>query len=499
MEFSQFYLLIRDIGGLTLEGETDARGRPATELVGWYGGSVHQIEPPIMWCERCDSLTLLNLSFGRDPEYGSSGTVIRTTNSTVDVQVFSDAAFADGMGAFCANRFAIDDENAPRLVGESVSYGGGTGSTWQLLSDRDRTLRIQSAQIAKSVHTGDGLSWHNGARNNFQVALFECNDLTLDNLWTWNSAGFGLITSYCRNIFATGVHFAPKGNRLFTGPRDAWKIHRCPGLIRVSDLSVTGVRMDGQNMHSTWLTIDKINGDMIRVSMASSPTPIVAHSRLEFYAGDTVEHREISEATWSVSGPALSHSPGDRGSSTAHGGMDVTTYEVRLASPPPLWAKPGGLVLASDWEPDAYICTDSSFTNVAGAGHLVRYDNVTIERCTYAHMMNPGILLGAEEPGHLEGGHATRIRINESTFVDCGKTARYGALGAVAIRSAHETLPLNRDIAIEGCTFEDCDAGISIATATEVTARGNVFRNVGNYYTVDSATTVGDSLTLEET
>ncbi len=43
-----------------------------------------------------------------------------------------------------------------------------------------------------------------------------------------------------------------KPEEYFTAPRDAFKLHKCSGKIRISHMYVEGVRMDGQNMHSNF-------------------------------------------------------------------------------------------------------------------------------------------------------------------------------------------------------------------------------------------------------
>lgn len=241
--------------GLTLEGATDANGRPATVLAGCHAGENEQYLPAILWADRCAGLQLRNLAFTRDPAYSSAGIVVEKNEDYVVVDVFEGNPYKDGMACFCANRF---DLQAKALLGESVTYGQGAeaGAVWRTVEGGEgRRLRLDSAMVAGQVKVGEGLSWHMGAHTEFQVQFKECRDLVLDNLHTSSSNGFAMQTECCRNVKASRIRFQPEGNLLFTAPRDAWKMYKCEGVFEIEHMYVEGVRMDGQggNGHYYWV------------------------------------------------------------------------------------------------------------------------------------------------------------------------------------------------------------------------------------------------------
>lgn len=274
-----------------------------------------------------------------------------------------------------------------------------------------------------------------------------------------------MLTESCRNITARSVCFRPDGNRLFTGPRDAWKIFKCGGIIDNDNFSVQGVRMDGQNMHSNWLYLkQRISQDEAIFFCKYTYALILPGSLIEFYDGIIESTRTVCSA--SHEGKAVF-------------GLAGNLYRVRFTESLPDFAAEETLCAVRCWEADSYDCRHSDFTNIAGAGHLVRYDHLHLHQNTYRNMMNSGILLGAEMPAHAEGGHATDIRIDSCEFDNCGFIPRYHTVGCIGVHSSGFDLPLNHDITITRNTFRNSDVGVHLKTARGIEIHENQYENIG--------------------
>lgn len=274
---------------------------------------------------------------------------------------------------------------------------------------------------------------------------------------------FAMLAENCRHIKADRVVFKPDGNRLFTAPRDAWKLFKCGGQIEINEMYVEGVRMDGQNIQSNWLILDSIVSPREAVFFGKyTYAELLPGSHIEFYNGEQMEKRVIGRS---------SHAGKDEG---GHGHR----YRVQFTQDMPDYAIEGTLCAADCWEPDSYKCSRSEFVNIAGAGHLIRIDQVTITDCTYRNTMNPGIMLGAELPTHAEGGHATNIQILNCEFDHCGFHPRYKAEGCIGIKSAGFDGKYNRHITITGNIFKNSTIGVHAIDADEVIMKHNRFENV---------------------
>lgn len=461
------HLLVYNLGDLTLRGAVNERGEPSTVLVGWNDRQRHGFLPSILWCENSPRLTLSNLAFTREPAFSSAGLIVDHDARSLTVELLPGCAAWEGMGLYCANRF---DANGENLLGESVTYGNGADALWEAAGANRFTLR--SPSVAAKVHSGELLSWHQGAKTDFQVYLGHCDDLRLENLRTFNSNGFCFVSESCRNITARRVAFRPDEGQLFTGPRDAWKLFKCGGTLDIDALSVEGVRMDGQNMHSNWLWFHRQLSAREAIFYAKyTYAPILSGSLLEFYDGTARQLRTVSEA----------QSEGK----FEHGHL----YRVKFDQTLPETAAVGTLCAARCWEADSYLCRNSSFLNIAGTGHLSRYDNLVLLNNTYRNTMNPGILLGAEMPTHAEGGHTTNVLIKGCHFDTCGFFPRYGTVGCIGVHSAGFDAPLNEDILITDNDFSHSECAVHLMTARNVVIWKNRYHGIKQRLRVDESST----------
>ncbi|AJY74256.1 hypothetical protein [Paenibacillus beijingensis] len=441
---------------LTLQGAARGNGEPGTVLMGYNDLNINGFLPSILWCEDCDQLQVNDIAFTRGPAFASAGVVIAKDECSVTVEVFEGNPCYDGMGTYCINRL---DPDTGDLIGESVTYGGGAGTLWR--QEGERRLTLSSADVASKVNIGEHLSWHQGAQTDFQTYFARCDDLKLHNLRTMNSNSFCVLTESCHNITADRLVFKPDGNRLFTCPRDAWKIFKCSGSIEISRMKVEGVRMDGQNMHGNWLVLRRIVNRYEAVFFCKfTYAPLEAGSVVDLYDGEEAHSLRILDS---------SHE-GKEG--------DGQLYRIVFDRELPDEAAEGTLGTAACWKPNRYICKDSEFVNIAGAGHLVRFEHLYILNCTYKNTMNPGVLLGAELPVHEEGGHARDIVIKGCEFDNCGFFPRYGASGCIGIRSDGFSGKFNRNIIIADNVMKNSGIGIHAVDADNVYLIGNAFHSV---------------------
>jgi hypothetical protein len=469
-EWARRHLWMQEMHGLTLEGAVDEDGNPASLLVGCHKGENEAYLPAILWAERCEDLQLLNLKFSREPAYSSAGIVVDKGEDFLVVEVFESNPYIDGMACFCANRF---DLQTGALVGESVTYGKGAGVNWRRIEGgAGRRLRLDSAEVAEKIAIGEGLSWHFGANTEFQLQFKECSRLRLNNLHTVSSNGFAMQTECCIGVKASRVRFQPEGKLLFTAPRDAWKIYKCEGDFEIEHMYVEGVRMDGQNMHSTFLLVDKvIDQHHLRFWAKWSYAPLRKGSRLTFYNGDEQMENEIR--SWKPDG-------------YGNGGH---YYLIECEEPVDLPLKLNAHAVPSCWELDAYTMKHSVFRNIAGSGHIVKYSRVTIEDVSYQNLMNVGILIGAEWTEFYEGGHPKGVTIRRCNFENCGFTPRCGVTGGIGIRSEGLEGFYNKNIVIDECTFRHVPIGVDVHHAEGVRLVCNRFHNIEEPYRIDPYTT----------
>ncbi|NIK67254.1 hypothetical protein [Paenibacillus sp. BK720] len=450
------HLIIKGAKTLTLQGAIDEQGEPATVLVGRNDGTIHGYLPAILWCEDCSELSLDSIAFTREPNFASAGVIVSKDDRHTVVKVFEGNRCEEIMGAYCMNRIHPD---TGALMGESVTYGNGTEKPWIRTGDRELTL--DDPAVASKVRIGEYLSWHQGARTDFQIYFARCDKLKLSNIRTMNANGFAMLAESCRGITADRVVFRPEGNNLFTAPRDAWKLFKCSGEIQITRMHIEGVRMDGQNMHSNWLVLEGLLDEKEAVFFCKYTfASLVRGSIVDIHIGE--ESFPLTITDWMHEGKrGLGH-----------------LYRIRFREKLPEGAAIGTLAAAACWEPDRYVCRDSTFINIAGAGHLVRNDHLYLINNLYKNTMNPGVLLGAELPVHSEGGHATDIVIKDCEFDNCGFFPRYGAAGCIGIKSAGFSGKYNKNIVIASNVMRNSSIGVHCVDGDEIYIIRNIFDRV---------------------
>ena len=489
IEEKDCHIVMKGMKNMILEGECGEDGSPATILAGYNPKTIQTLLPSILWAEDCEGLTVQNLAFTREPECASAGIVESIKEDQIYVRVLPGNPCYDGMAAYCMNRF---DPEKNRLLGESLTFGFGFDKRLRLV-EKD-LLVLQDAHLSCQVNVGEGLSWHQAGKTDFQVFFGRCDGLTLRNLRVYNANSFAILTENCRDILAERVVIKPKGSQFFTGPRDGWKIYRCTGSITVKDCRIQGVRMDGQNVHSNFLIAgNKLSSRELLCVCKYAPLPMRSGYGLEFYHGSEMEVGTIED--WEIVGGYEEENQQSKKAGAALSVPDsshhMTVYRIRLKEEIPDFVKEGTLMAARCWEPERYLCSGTTFANIAGAGHLLRCGEAKISGCTYQDMMNAGVLIGAELSTHCEGGHGVNVEIVGNLFFRCGTKPRYGEFGkgCIAVKSQGFHGPVNQNLRIHGNLFCDSQRALEIRDARNVEIRDNLYERIEEPVLIEKETT----------
>lgn len=472
------HIVLRNIKNLTLKGQVNDEGEILTVLKGVNPQVTQARLPSIIWAENCTNLKIENIAFTRYPECAGSGIVESVDGSLVTVRTFDGVPCYDGMGAYCMNKL---DPVTKSLNTGSITYGFEIDDRWQKV--RDNVYSIRNDSIAGSVKSSDILSWHQSGLTDFQLFFGNCTNLSLINIRTINSNGFAVLTERCKNIYAENLIIKPKGNQFFTGPRDGWKIYRCSGNIHLESCYIEGVRMDGQNVHSNFCVLkEKLSEKSAVFSCKYAPIEMENHTLFRLYNKSGTGLLKVNN--WSIAGSYQEETRDENieGAAKAVVGSvnNYTLYKLEFDDVIPGFACCGTLGMPLCWEPESYVCRDTVFVNIAGAGHLLRCGNAVIEGCTYKNIMNAGILMGAELSTHCEGGHAENIKIDKCVFENCGFKCRYGKYGkgCISIKSQGFDDKVNRNITIENNRFSRSQTAIEICNAENVIIKDNEYTGI---------------------
>jgi|GEM_PF-2364814 len=328
-----------------------------------------------------------------------------------------------------------------------------------------RIVRLESADVASVAQVGDGISWNFGWQGQ-QVQFNYCDDLYVENVWTYSAIGFGMQASQCKNISSLGVKFLAEGRQYHVGSRDAWKIYACRGTVDMQQMHVEGVRWDGQNVHGTFFwPAAFINSKTMRLENPQN------YSGGNLYAGDKI---------------GFTTSRADEVELTVVSAERVTTdgvpgYLVTFAEDIPSSVTADSVANVYAWVPDSYTLNNSSFKNIAGCASLLRAQNANITNSTFDYIMYPPICIGGSL-AEGEGVMGRNISVSGNYFSNSGWSSRHGGMGAVVIKalplSGAAYTPYIKNVSVTGNTVFNCPVGIRADGVDGLTINNNTFLSV---------------------
>lgn len=473
-DLSEVGLKLIDLDDLIVEGQVDAQGKPATQLVrnnDFYAKNAKI--GYLLETRNCNRLALRNLLFDNDPQYTTAGQVVSVTDDAVTVKIFDGLPRIDGVGAYCMNAWDMTTrrlKHQPSLTfGHDVTNNRDELSWHTMGEDTGRLMRINSATIASQVKLGDGLSWHAGFWG-YQLLMTECDDLTLSNLWTVNAAGFAMCAQRCHNITADRVVVRSEGTQLAVGPRDGWKLYACTGKVIITDMFIEGVRWDGQNVHGSFLQVDEkmAQNRLICTKQWSTTKPIAVGSVLSFWDDATTVDCKVAVCNAVPIG-------------------NTGRFDITLDQDIPAFVTKGTMVTVWDWDIAHYELKNATFQRIAGSASILRNSHALFEDCTFDNIMYPALFIGASI-NEGEGMYPQNVTVRNTTFIDSGWVERQGIKGMIAANTQGTDLPVMGRIRIEGCTFQDAPIGINVFGTKQVDMLNNHFDHVDTPYQFDKAT-----------
>ncbi len=469
---------IRDIDGLSLIGQTDKNGNPATVLLREYDFSDNASAKPILWVHSSKNFTLKNVVFDNFPRYSSAAEVVEVDESGVSLKVLEGNPLLAGTHFYCANLW---DPNTRMLKHvESLTYGGDAKTAEfevKILDAKKGLARLDSPKIAQRVKVGDLVSWCFGY-NGMQVSFEKCDNLYVENVHTLNAVGFCMNTSESENVRSKGVKFTAPDNQLMVCSRDAWKSYANTGEVVMEDMFIEGVRWDGQNAHGTFLKVAEISGEYGMVLLKYKggwPSELKASSKIGFMV------QPSKEIVLTVESVEMFRDSKRR-----------PNYIVKFREKIPPEIDKGVICNVYAWTFGSYRVSNCTFKNIAGSPGILRNANAIYEGCRFINVMYPLLVGGALNEG--EGIVPRDVEIRNCEFVSSGWIFRQGAYGCVALRSSKpqekydydknyrklsgEPYFYMRNIKITGNTFKDSKIGISSEGVDRLEITGNTFINV---------------------
>jgi hypothetical protein len=465
------YFGLTNFAGLQLAGAMN-NGSPATWLVKHNPQLNNTVLPSHARFDHCNNLSMSGFVFDNTPQYATAGKVTEKGAGYIKVEVYDGLPAVDGMGCYTANIWDTITKNLKQLPSPSfIDDVTAENLFWQLTQSGGKNyMQMNSARFASTVNVGDGLSWHFGAQTMFQLAINYCDSLLLEDLLTVNIAGWGIQTMGCKNIQAKRVKFKANGKQLAVGPRDAWKMNSCNGIVDIDSMEVEGVRWDGQNVHGPFYQVKaKLSANTLRIYKRYPTVVPFINDTLAFW-NDSVPVKRLA-TNWQFEQNA-----------------DDGVYGiVTISDTVPAFVQTNTLITMYATDIDHYILKNSVFKNIAGCASVIKASKATIQNVSYSHIMYPAIVFGVE---NAEATFPQDILVEQCSFDASGWVSRNSTKGLVGIGNSGYT-KLGRamgTIHFNNCTFSNANVGIDAGNLKILKVTNSTFINVGQPFKLNSCT-----------
>ncbi len=468
-------LFVKGSSGLTLAGASGVNGTPATRFVRhWKGLAGSKSIPSILRVREARNFALEDISFDNAPRFTTAGQVVEVGPDHVVVEIAPGLPQIEGVRAYAANAWDLATRRLKQVP--SLSFGGDVdkwpeSAVWRNVPGGEgRRQRLDYPGFGKHLVVGDGISWHFGWEGR-QLSFQQCDGLRIDRVATLNAIGFAIEALNCRNIESTGVSVRPEGGQLAVSSRDGWKLYGCQGRVHLRDLHIEGVRWDGQNVHGSFLWVEKpVANNRLILRKLYSPFALPAGSRLLFWNGDTQVPATVRSATAQASEG------------------NVSLYDVEFEEPLPDFVTEGVMASVEAWDIPEYTIERATFRNIAGCAMILRNRHARIVDSTFEDIMYPAVMAGASV-SEGEGTYPEDVTIEGCTFRRSGWQSRQGAQGMIGINSSGGTARRMGKVNVTRCMFEDAAVGLDIAEIREVQINDSTFKQVARPWRIHKLTT----------
>jgi hypothetical protein len=388
------YITIKDLSNLELSGKVDAKGLPVTMFI--KENDLKECQPTILSIENSTNISIKNIAVDMAPYYYSAGKIIEIKGDDVTIEVFAGHPRIDGQKAFIMGLYDLEAKKAKvvRLTWEKDL------PQWYIVGgEKGRLMTIHYQSLAKTGKTGDGVFWFQGNYTGSLLNFAHINGLLIENINILNGHGFPLTCNFCRDITYKNVSLKPTGNRIATSCRDGFKIYCGSGKVLMDGVHVEGcLGDDGQNIHGTWLAVQKKQSEKTLTAYESS-MPCLTPGR------DVVLLDDSFHPAWK-----------SKVESCTLQGKEIT---ITFTDAIPTWVHEKTPIEPQEWLPESLHITNCVYRSTGRFGIILKASNALIENTLFENNV-AGIQMGAEWSwGYwLESSNPQHVEIRNCTFRD---------------------------------------------------------------------------------
>jgi len=409
--------------------------------------------------EKCDGVTIRNLSIDWDIPLTAEAEVVATSDNTIDLKIDpfeSPYVIENGKIVFVGEgwksgwwgtiEFERDTHLIPPGGGDGCLHGNGNYRAEEL---KRGLVRLHNATGRKPA-VGNYLVMRHSSRDHAGVFLLHSKNSVVENVDMFHCGGLGVLAQFCENVTLDRCHVRPnpaKG-RYLSGHDDGAQISNCRGLVRIENCEYGGLMDDPINVHGTSVrVIRKLADDRLLCRFMHGMSVGMQWGR----AGDRIAFIENESMHTFAEGTVRDFKL-----------LNETDFEVTLAQPAPDALEEGDALENLTWAPDVEIrgCT---FGSCRARGLLVTTPGKVVIENNVFESSGSAILISGDANGWYESGGVRDVLIRGNTFKAPCLTNLYqfcdGIISIVPIipKPEQAPAPFHRNIRIEDNVFHVFD------------------------------------------
>ena len=417
----------------------------------------------------------------------SRNIVVRNVNIDWDIPLSAQAVVGETADGYID--LHINGYESPYIIenGKLVFVGEGWKSEWwgSIEFDGESRLSVPKAEdnvfgrdwrkyrveeitkghvrlfnnFGRRPKTGNLLVLRHSARDHAGVFITESDNIHLEKINIYHTAGLGVLAQYASNLHYEYVNCVPNESksRILAGHDDGFHYSNCKGVINVNHCKFHALMDDPINVHGTAVKIvEKLSANKVRCQFMHEQSLGLNWAR----KGDNVgfiNHTNMNTVTYNtVKSFRL---------------IDPEYIEVEFEQPVSELIKVGDALENLTWTPDVNI-RNSFFGSCRARGILVSTPGkVVIEDNTF-ESSGSAILIAGDANYWYETGAVRDVIIRNNVFRAPCLTAMYQFCEAVIsicpeIPEAKPSLPYHRNITITGNEFNMFDYPCLYALSVE--------------------------------
>ena len=271
-------------------------------------------------------------------------------------------------------------------------------------------LRVQYAPNAKAlqrVQVGHTWQFRDGLRNQSGAVIFECRDVTFEDMAVHSWNGLGFIGQFSTNVTLRNLRMEPaaKSGRTNAGFADAVQMMNCRGRVLIEGCRMVGLHDDHINIY----------GQLMQVQTVESPKRFRAiytckemQGHRNFHVGDLIGFHNA--ATLADAGQAKV---------VKAELLDKTTMRIEIDKPLPTSAK-GMWAANRTWIPDEVVIRNNYFGRVPTRSILMYLARkAVIEHNVFHRIPMPAILLKTPDQHWALQNYSQDLTIRDNVFFEC--------------------------------------------------------------------------------